>query len=206
MPLGPCEMCGATNYAMSYGGPSICPACDCGRTNPIQQAKYISKLKEQLRTAEAERDRLAYALRVIAADKPRADFEPYDPAKHPFGPSWCEWDNRDDIADAGKDQILHEHSQIAEQALALKPADVPKTDKRLGYLTSQGEWVRCPDCAVIDKGKVILFALWPTVENKIAGKIPIYYLEWPDGNRVELQDFVREAERMRTTLARRENI
>ena len=30
MPAGPCVMCGAVNYALSYGGPSICPSCDCG--------------------------------------------------------------------------------------------------------------------------------------------------------------------------------
>lgn len=30
MPQGPCIMCGATNYSLSYGGPNICPSCDCG--------------------------------------------------------------------------------------------------------------------------------------------------------------------------------
>jgi len=30
MPYGPCNICGATNYAMSTGGPYICPSCDCG--------------------------------------------------------------------------------------------------------------------------------------------------------------------------------
>lgn len=28
--LGPCVVCGATGYALSCGGPSICPPCDCG--------------------------------------------------------------------------------------------------------------------------------------------------------------------------------
>jgi len=27
---GPCILCGTTNYPMSMGGPTICPACDCG--------------------------------------------------------------------------------------------------------------------------------------------------------------------------------
>jgi len=30
MPSGPCTMCGATDYALSMGGPAICPRCDCG--------------------------------------------------------------------------------------------------------------------------------------------------------------------------------
>lgn len=31
---GPCVVCGATNYSLSYGGPTICPACDCGASPP----------------------------------------------------------------------------------------------------------------------------------------------------------------------------
>ena len=27
---GPCIVCGARNYRLSCGGPSICPSCDCG--------------------------------------------------------------------------------------------------------------------------------------------------------------------------------
>ena len=27
---GPCALCGDENYALSLGGPSVCPACDCG--------------------------------------------------------------------------------------------------------------------------------------------------------------------------------
>ena len=27
---GPCVSCGATNYPLSFGGPTICPMCDCG--------------------------------------------------------------------------------------------------------------------------------------------------------------------------------
>ena len=26
---GPCDICGMTNYPLSQGGPTICPACDC---------------------------------------------------------------------------------------------------------------------------------------------------------------------------------
>lgn len=33
MPYGPCNVCGATNYPSSMGGPYICPSCDCGNFN-----------------------------------------------------------------------------------------------------------------------------------------------------------------------------
>ena len=26
---GPCKLCGAINYPISYGGTDICPICDC---------------------------------------------------------------------------------------------------------------------------------------------------------------------------------
>ncbi len=40
--LGPCKMCGASGYSLSYGGPDICPACDCG-IDP-----EVTKLKREL--------------------------------------------------------------------------------------------------------------------------------------------------------------
>lgn len=51
--LGPCKMCGATGYPMSFGGPDICPACDCG-VNPD-----VTRLKRELAEARAELLRLA---------------------------------------------------------------------------------------------------------------------------------------------------
>lgn len=39
---GPCEGCGATGYSLSYGGPRICPACDCG------VPPEVSKLRREL--------------------------------------------------------------------------------------------------------------------------------------------------------------
>jgi len=33
MPSGPCALCGDTNYALSMGGPMVCPACDCGNVH-----------------------------------------------------------------------------------------------------------------------------------------------------------------------------
>jgi hypothetical protein len=29
---GPCIVCGKMNYSLSFGGPTICPSCDCGAT------------------------------------------------------------------------------------------------------------------------------------------------------------------------------
>lgn len=53
----PCILCGATNYALSMGGPTICPSCDCGNPptdhklwNELHKAKeYINKLENAIR-------------------------------------------------------------------------------------------------------------------------------------------------------------
>ena len=50
---GPCIMCGATNYSMSFGGPSICPSCDCGIDPEIGKLKSLG-LKQHARIAELE--------------------------------------------------------------------------------------------------------------------------------------------------------
>jgi hypothetical protein len=36
---GPCCLCGATNYPMSMGGPSICPSCDAGIPPEVNKLK-----------------------------------------------------------------------------------------------------------------------------------------------------------------------
>jgi len=36
---GPCKMCGATNYVLSYGGPDVCPSCDAG--GPTRPDTYL---------------------------------------------------------------------------------------------------------------------------------------------------------------------
>lgn len=40
---GPCVICGAVNYDMSMGGPTICPSCDCGHfgMNEVQRQRDI---------------------------------------------------------------------------------------------------------------------------------------------------------------------
>ena len=44
MPHGPCIVCGETEYPLSCGGPTICPACDCG--TPPEVTKLRKKLNE----------------------------------------------------------------------------------------------------------------------------------------------------------------
>lgn len=48
MPRGPCVMCGATNYTLSMGGPTLCPPCDMGDFG-IRKVKRQAKIIEQLR-------------------------------------------------------------------------------------------------------------------------------------------------------------
>ena len=58
---GPCVICGATNYALSMGGPSICPWCDTGASaDPRRNRARIEALS-------AERDRLAARVRELEA-------------------------------------------------------------------------------------------------------------------------------------------
>ena len=61
---GPCVLCGATNYPLSCGGPSICPSCDCGASaNPVQHRL----LQDQIRLLIEERDALAARVRELQA-------------------------------------------------------------------------------------------------------------------------------------------
>lgn len=48
---GPCIGCGLRNYSLSFGGPLLCPACDCGNTGPAivrRQAERIRELEKEL--------------------------------------------------------------------------------------------------------------------------------------------------------------
>lgn len=47
---GPCSICGVTNYLASYGGPTICPSCDCGTTSTLKLQQHIQRLTEKLNT------------------------------------------------------------------------------------------------------------------------------------------------------------
>lgn len=67
---GPCQICGATNYGLSYGGSTICPSCDCGDFGIVKvqrQRKQIDSLTAALAAQEAENRRLREALRAAEA-------------------------------------------------------------------------------------------------------------------------------------------
>ena len=44
---GPCVVCGGTNYPLSMGGPSLCPACDTGASSNPQRCRKLRDLCEQ---------------------------------------------------------------------------------------------------------------------------------------------------------------
>lgn len=51
MIAGPCVMCGLTDYALSCGGPTICPSCDSGNfgyQTVARQRKEIERLRNSL--------------------------------------------------------------------------------------------------------------------------------------------------------------
>lgn len=67
---GPCVICGAMGYALSMGGPTICPRCDCGDfgyERLITQAAELSGL----RSRNAELERLVKAIDLEAKDHNR---------------------------------------------------------------------------------------------------------------------------------------
>ena len=59
---GPCTMCGATNYPLSFGGPGICPACDC--YGVCKRCKIliaeINLLKEALKEKETLKENTSH--------------------------------------------------------------------------------------------------------------------------------------------------
>jgi hypothetical protein len=57
--MEPCKICGAVECSESFGGPGICPKCDCGVYNPHILAWHNNRLSTELadlklRLAEAE--------------------------------------------------------------------------------------------------------------------------------------------------------
>jgi NTP pyrophosphatase (non-canonical NTP hydrolase) len=54
---GPCQVCGCVNYAASFGGPTICPSCDCGFYGaPVvqRQGREIIALREEIAALRAQ--------------------------------------------------------------------------------------------------------------------------------------------------------
>lgn len=70
---GPCSMCGATNYPLSFGGANICPACDCGVSPEVSRlsrelanrAEIITKYGDHVE----KQDKELTQLRQLRADK-----------------------------------------------------------------------------------------------------------------------------------------
>jgi hypothetical protein len=67
MNYGPCVYCGAVNYPLSMGGPTICPSCDCGNFGP----KVVRALGTELVAVRSERAALAAQLEAAKAPLPR---------------------------------------------------------------------------------------------------------------------------------------
>jgi uncharacterized Zn finger protein (UPF0148 family) len=51
---GPCVICGLTDYPLSFGGPTICPSCDCGDFGPVK----IERQRKEIESQRAENERL----------------------------------------------------------------------------------------------------------------------------------------------------
>ncbi len=48
---GPCVICGARDYELSMGGPTICPSCDAGnftQATVTRQAQELKALREEI--------------------------------------------------------------------------------------------------------------------------------------------------------------
>lgn len=74
---GPCVICGSTNYALSMGGPTICPSCDCGDFG-IERVKRLGRelasTREELQARmKALEEAGAIMLMANAANKQRAE-------------------------------------------------------------------------------------------------------------------------------------
>lgn len=92
---GPCIHCGQTDYPLSYGGPNICPACDCEPFGGLRGR--IRQLERQLTEREAA------LLAEVAA----------------FLEKWAEWYETRSCEVAGE---LREERQYAADALRARKA------------------------------------------------------------------------------------
>lgn len=69
---GPCIICGATDYPLSMGGPTICPPCDCGPPNPVEVRKLREALRDSRAAEAALRDEIdALRARLIPEEERR---------------------------------------------------------------------------------------------------------------------------------------
>jgi len=69
---GPCVVCGLRNYPLSFGGPTICPACDCGNSGPqlVRSQKHrIAELESALsRLSAGEGGALVKEIHALLAE------------------------------------------------------------------------------------------------------------------------------------------
>ena len=68
-----CRICGCTFDSPSFGGPGICPACDCGHQPVEAQRKEIERLKTataQLASALESCVRMLSGIRTVYDDDP----------------------------------------------------------------------------------------------------------------------------------------
>lgn len=82
---GPCALCGAMNYPLSYGGPTICPPCDCSPPSPRQLRhlrEEITRLKDELeyhkpRSVQVEEKLARQSSALHLAEEALAQGEPW---------------------------------------------------------------------------------------------------------------------------------
>lgn len=75
---GPCVVCGLRDYPLSFGGPTICPSCDCGNTGQQKvrrQAERIRELEKQLAASAIDLLRYVNAADISGADVPHVVVE-----------------------------------------------------------------------------------------------------------------------------------
>ena len=65
MPAGPCTLCGTRDYALSLGGPTLCPSCDCGNFHDPALAR---KRMLGLAPPPTHDERKAKMVTLLAAD------------------------------------------------------------------------------------------------------------------------------------------
>lgn len=89
-----CKVCGLRYYRRSFGGPGICPACDCGDAGP----QRLKAQRDEIERLTAERD---HALARVSS------YQPYQ--------------SRCDIAEAERDRL---RAALEEIANVLPPHDM----------------------------------------------------------------------------------
>ena len=76
MPPGPCIVCGENNYPLSMGGPTICPACDCGIDPDLTKLRRkLAQVENELIQARDERNEFYNATGTLKGRLARVERE-----------------------------------------------------------------------------------------------------------------------------------